>query len=159
MNTDKEVNDAVEALQQGQYSLIADASRATGVSHERLRRRVHGSKLSNSRGGLNKALTPAQEEALCQFIRRCDTLGRPAKKRFIRAAANSICRQLGYSKPVSKDWTYRFLKWHPELHRKRTKPLSAERQAAQDKETIEGHFQKFEAEYKVDGFRRGYLEF
>jgi hypothetical protein len=75
---------------------------------------------------------------------RSIALGRPAKKRFIRAAANSVRQQNGHPDPVSRQWTYRFLKRHPEYHQRRTKPLSYERQAAQDKDSIDAHFQNFD---------------
>jgi len=98
-------------------------------------------------GGQNKKLSEPQEEAVKLFLDRCIELGRPAKKRYIRQAANSILQAVTDAPKtiaVSKDWTRRFIKRNPQYHRRRTKPLSAEHQAAQERTEIEKHFQFFQ---------------
>jgi hypothetical protein len=49
-----------------------------------------GRKPQNTKGGLNKALNPDQEEALKQFIDLLIYLGHKADLKTIRAAANKI---------------------------------------------------------------------
>lgn len=46
---------------------------------------------------------------------------------------------------VSKRWMTRFLTRNPQYKKLRTKPLAAERQAAQERLQIEEHFQRFQA--------------
>ena len=87
-------------------------------------------------------------------MNRCIALSRPAKKKHIRAAANSILRIDGVRNRdgsyirVSRWWTKRFTKRYPQYHKRKTKSLSAERQAAQERKDIDEHFRKFEAKVK-----------
>ena len=105
----------------------------------------------------NKLLNDAQEQAILQYIDRCDQLGRPCDHRRIELAANSVLRAsgtlqltgryFGLPKTVSKAWTSRFIKRH-NVFKHYTQPLSAQRKAAQKAEDIELHFHKFEKRYK-----------
>jgi hypothetical protein len=65
----------------------------------------------------------------------------------IEAAANSILRASDSPRLVSRCWTSRFIK-RTKIHRHCTKPLSAQRKAAQKRDDIELHFEKFDNRYK-----------
>jgi len=107
-----------------------------------------------TRGGHNKLLSEAQEEALTVYLDRCIFLGRPSKKRDLQAAVNSILRNSGSEKIVSKIWTSRFLRRHPQYQKRRTKPLSTERIAAQEREQISLHFDKFQRAMDIYKFQK-----
>jgi hypothetical protein len=47
------------------------------------------------------------------YLDRCIYLGRPSKKKYLRAAADTILRLNGQKKVVSKMWTLRFLRRNP----------------------------------------------
>jgi len=138
------ISDAIEALNNGEFTTTAEAAREHKVSYQKLRARRLRRAPKSATGGQNKTLSEAQEAALCLYMDRCIALGRPAKKKHIRAAANSILRGDGIQKQVSQWWTKRFLKRHPIYHKRKTKSLSAERQAAQQQEDIQRHFRDFE---------------
>jgi hypothetical protein len=98
---------AIEALHTGEYKSVSTAHKAFNVPYYKLLGRYrHGRKASH--GGQNKALDKAQEAALLEYIDRCDQLGRPAKRRHITMAANSILWSSGQFKEVSKPWITRF---------------------------------------------------
>ena len=65
--------------------------------------------LLESNGGLNKALSAKQENALLLYINQCDKLRRPCKHIHIEIRANSLLRASGSSQLVLKSWTSRFI--------------------------------------------------
>src|SRR5947209_4715665 len=148
---------AIEALEKGEFTHVTEAHRYFNVPYGKLLHRYQGRKAANSLGGKNKLLNDAQEQAILQYIDRYDQLGRPCDHRHIELAANSVLqasgtlqltgRYFGLPKTVSKAWTSRFIKRH-NVFKHSTKPLSAQRKAAQKAEDIELHFHKFEKRYK-----------
>ena len=101
---------AIKGIASGEYKSVAEANWACNVPYSKLYYRNKGWKCNDTNGGLNKALDPAQEEALLLYIDRCDELGRPCKHRHIEMGANSILQASGTSKVVSRAWTSRFIK-------------------------------------------------
>src|SRR5450432_4858441 len=80
---------AIQALDNGECKSVSEAHKAFNVPYKKLLSRYrHRSKASHS--GQNKALDAAQEEALLQYIDRCNQLSRPSKRQHIELAANSI---------------------------------------------------------------------
>src|SRR5450432_2115103 len=80
---------AMEALKSSECKTVSDAQKAFNIPYKKLLGRFrHGMKASH--GGQNKALDEAQEQALLEYIDRCDQLGRLSKRRHIALAANSI---------------------------------------------------------------------
>src|SRR5277367_4478808 len=138
---------AIKALKDGEYTTVAKAHRAYNVPYQKLLLRHQGRLSTNSLGGHNKALNDAQEQALLQYIDRCDELGRPCKHKHIELAANSLLRASGNSNTVSRAWTSRFIKRH-KVVRHRLKPLSAARKAAQKQSDIDLHFELFQKRWR-----------
>jgi DDE superfamily endonuclease len=103
-------------------------------------------------GGKNKVLTNAQIEALKQWIRRQCDQGLGATKKMIYAA---ICHLRKPELPPSQSWLTKFIKDElQDFHTIKTKPLSQQRVAAQDAETIGEWFRKFQRFYtheKIEG--------
>ena len=123
-----QIQSAISAYKSGDFKFISQCAKAYDVPYQRLKSRIHGR--NPARGGHNKLLSDDQEQALTRYLDRCILLGRPSKKRYLRAAANSILQYSGGSQIVSRIWTSRFLSRHPKYYKRRTKPLSAELQAA-----------------------------
>ena len=119
------IANAIEDLNNGKFFTTAEAARVHKVNYQKLRARRLGRAPKSTVGGLNKTLSPDQEAALCLYMNRCVALGHLAKKRHIRAAANTILRAAGKQIQVSRWWTKRFLKRYPEYRKRKTKSLSA----------------------------------
>jgi hypothetical protein len=100
-----------------------------------------------SNSGHNKSLSAEQEKALLLYMDQCEEMGRLCEHKHIEAAANSILQASDSPRLVSKSWTSRFIK-RTKVHRHRTKPLSAQRKAAQKRDDIELHFKKFDYRYR-----------
>jgi hypothetical protein len=99
-----------------------------------------------SNGGHNRALFVEQENALLLYIDRCKELGCPCQHKHIELGANSLLLASGSLRTVSKSWTTRFIKTGCLRHR--SKPLSAQRKAAQKRADIEVDFEKFRRRYE-----------
>jgi hypothetical protein len=140
---ENKLKSAVLAYKNNEFKYISDCAKSYEVPYSLLRARLRGR--NTTRGGHNKVLLLSQEAALKAYLDRCIYLGRPSKKRYLRAAANTILRNSGIERMVSKRWTTRFLTRNPQYKKLRTKPLAAERQAAQERLQIEEHFQRFQA--------------
>jgi len=98
---------AMEALRNGECKSVSEAHIAFNILYKKLLGRYcHRSKALH--GGQNKALDKAQEEALLEYIDRCDQLGRPTKRRHIALATNSILWSSSQFKEVSRNWITRF---------------------------------------------------
>jgi hypothetical protein len=119
---------AIQAFENGEYPSMRACAIAFEVPYQKLQARLHGR--STTRGGHNKALSDEQEKALTTYLDRCIYLGRPSKKKYLRAAADTILRLNGQKKVVSKMWTLQFLRRNPQYKKIKTKPLAYERQAA-----------------------------
>ena len=137
----------IKALKDGEYTSILKAHRAFNVPYQKLLHRYNGRPVADSLGGHNKIFNDAQEQALLQYIDRCNELGRSCKHKYIEITINLILRASGHQYIVSRVWTSRFIKRH-KVHHHRTKPLSAHRKAAQKRLDIETHFIKFQRTYR-----------
>jgi|GraSoi_2013_40cm_1033754.scaffolds.fasta_scaffold13737_1 hypothetical protein len=138
------IENALAAIERGEYDNLAEAARTLDLPYYKLRARSLGRPPSNSRGGSNTTLSEEQDRALCEYINRCIELGRPALPIYIKQAANSILRASGSTQTVSRYWFRRWYQKHPEYHKRTTKPLSADREAAQNRMDVLQHFRKFE---------------
>src|SRR5271155_3681519 len=126
---------AIKDIQDGTHKSTAAAARAWHVPYDKLLRRSQGMHSVESNGGHNKTLSPEQEKALLLYIDRCEERGRPCEHKHIEAAANSILRASDSPRLVSRGWTSRFIK-RTKVYKHRTKPLSAQRKAAQKRDDI-----------------------
>ncbi len=62
----------------------------------------------------NKALSDAQEQAICEYIERLDLWEMSARPKMIEKAANYLLSLDGLDRVVGPKWTRRFLDRHPE---------------------------------------------
>ena len=116
------------------------AARHYNCNYDVLRARAKGIQGNWSRGGRNKRLVDEEEATLIRYCERRILTNDPPEREHIVAAANSILRAAG-KKRVSKPWVSRWIKAHPDLlHKRKTKPLHAERKAVHEAEDIEAHF-------------------
>ena len=85
-------------------------------------------------------LTVAQEQALYDYIDRLDHIEYAVRLKHIRGAVEYILKIASDPesppKALGKDWVTRFLKRHPKYHKRKQKPLSAERKNAHDVQGI-----------------------
>lgn len=138
---------AIKAIKDSTVKNASVAARQYYVPYSKLYHRLNGQPAVDSNGGHNKALSVEQEKALLLYIDRCHELRRACKHKHIELAANSLLLASGSTYTVSVSWTTRFIKRTGCL-RHRTKPLSAERKAAQKRADIELHFEKFRRRYQ-----------
>jgi len=101
------ISKALAALESHEYRSVWAAHKAFNIPYAKLLGpHRHGTKASH--GGHNKALNTAQEESLLRFITLRHEIGRPAKRRQICQAAESILWSSGQFKQVSSVWITRF---------------------------------------------------
>lgn len=88
--TESDIQKAIEAIQNRDFSTVASAARHFNVPYERLRKRLTGYKPRTQRAKTNQRLTADQDAGLCQYPDRLDALGLSARPKHIEAAANLI---------------------------------------------------------------------
>jgi hypothetical protein len=138
---------ALRELKDGTLKNPAVAARVHHLPYDKLLRWSKGMSSIESNGGHNKALTTEQEQALLLYIDCCEELGRLCKRKHIKIGANTLLALSGSPFHVSKSWTTRFIK-RTKCLRHWTKPLLAQRKAAQKRDNIELHFEKFRRRYE-----------
>jgi len=116
------------------------AARHYDYNYDVLRARAKGIQGNWSRGGWNKRLVDEEEATLIRYCERRILVNDPLEREYIVAAMNSILQAAG-KKRVFKPWVSRWIKAHPNLlHKRKTKPLHAERKAVYEVEDIKAHF-------------------
>ena len=103
---------AITALKNREQPNVTKAHHKYNVPYSKLWARYYSRPYTDSLSGSNKLLDDAQEQALLQYIDRCDKLGCQCTYKLIERGANSVLRQSGSPKTVSKAWTSRFIKRH-----------------------------------------------
>jgi hypothetical protein len=137
------IQQALQAIGDMEKPNIAAVVREFNLPESRFRARLKGRQSRNQREGPNKKLTPDEELALCQYLNRLDEIGIPPRSQHIGSYANSILAQTT-SLPensvlpptVSRMWTRRFLKRHPEYFRRKQKALDVDRKRAHHPEDL-----------------------
>jgi Tc5 transposase DNA-binding domain len=138
---------AIKEIQDGTLKNVSVAAHHYHVPYHKLYHRFHGRPALETNSGLNKALSVEQENAPLLYINYCEELRRLCEHKHIELAANSILRASDSLQLVSRSWTTRFVK-RTKVLRHRLKPLSAQQKAAQKRDDIKLHFQKFDAQYQ-----------
>lgn len=147
---ERRINDAMEALSEGLYPSIAAAARDFDIPTRTLQRRMNGMGPLSSRPPTNKALSDAQELAICEYIERLDSWEMSARPRMVERAANYLLSLDGSNRVVGPHWTRRFLDRHPEYLKRKPKTLSVQRKNAHNLDDMEEYFEKFRK--LVEGF-------
>ena len=125
------------------YPTIAAAARNFDVPTRTLQRRINGIGPWSSRSPTNKALSEAQEQAICEYIERLDSWEMSARPQMIERAANYLLSLDGLDRVVGPHWTRRFLDRHPEYFKRKQKPLAVERKNAHNLVDMEEYFETF----------------
>lgn len=132
---DVKIAQAAEAFRAGQYTSIRKCAAAFGVDHTTLSRHLRGQKSRRAARAPQQLLTPEQEQHLVQWILRSEAGGNTINHTQIREIALLILQVTNGPTTVGKEWTYRFLKRHPEIKTKMGKKL--DQQKAQTPTTID----------------------
>ena len=85
---ERRIANAIKALKDGEYTSVLQAHRDFNVPYQKLLARYKGRPSTNHLGGLNKLLDGAQEQALLQYIDRCNELGCQCDHKQIERGAN-----------------------------------------------------------------------
>ncbi len=99
------INDALHALSEDLYPSIAAAAQDFNILTRTLQRRINGIGPLSSRLPNNKALSDAQEQAICEYIEKLDPWKMSAKPQMIETAANYLLSLDGLDRVVGPKWT------------------------------------------------------
>ena len=89
------------------------------VSTRSLQRRVNRMRRLSSRSPNNKALSEAQELAICEYIERLDLWEMSARLQMPERAANYHLSLDGLNCVIGPHWIHRFLDRHPEYFKRK----------------------------------------
>ena len=81
---ENDMTEAIEAYQRKEFNTYSECAKHFHLDQATLRRHILNPKGPGS-GGHNKALSDELEKALCLYCDRCILLGRPPKKKHLRA--------------------------------------------------------------------------
>jgi len=150
---EEKVLEAIGAYEAGEFTSIRAAANAVGAPLQRVYRRLKGIPSEIEKGGHNKRLSEAQENALYTLIQRYDDLGLSLRPQMLTKMANRVlfraCDPNNLPNPlphVSHDWTRRFLERHPEFIKKKRKPINIHRDVLEydHYQDIIDYFRRFE---------------
>ena len=141
------IADAILELGKCENPNVAAVARQFNVPAKRLINRWKGRKSKIECGGHNKALSEAQESALCQYLDNLDGGGPKVRYKQLEQAANSLLKKWytrsGKPPIVGAHWTARFLQRHPQYVVRKQKPLATEKKNAHKPETFQTHFEDY----------------
>ena len=104
---------------------IAEVARNHRVPEQRLRARLKGRPDKTTVGGRNKALSDAQELAVCDYLDLLDKGSHKARYFMPTKCANSILAEAHPTEKrpptVSQHWSRRFLERHPQYNLRKQK--------------------------------------
>ena len=129
---ERQVQIALAGLRDGTYMSVDQAVAALGVSKTTLYRRVKGGKSRGEAQEWRQALTKQEEKALAKWISMSSATGNPVRHPFIHEMAEKlretrVASTSEFTLPLGPDWTNRFLRRHPHLKTKKSKPIETAR--------------------------------
>lgn len=92
------IENTMDSLSRQSKPNIAKTAREFAGAESRLRRRWKGGESLFQRQLNSRKLTPAQEAALCEYIKYFDTVGDSINRRQISIAADSILKRRSHSR-------------------------------------------------------------
>lgn len=141
------VQKAIDEYEDGHFRSAAAAAEHYGLKPRRVQRRLLGQASRSTRTPTHTRLTTAQEQSLYDYINRLDNIEHSLRLNHIQGAAEYILKIASDPhhppKPLGKDWATRFIKRYPKYHKRKQKPLSAERKNTHDIESIRVAYEKF----------------
>ena len=119
-----QIQKAIQALKNREFSSIRAAARYFEVSHNTLRRRMAGGNSQAQAKESNQILSNAEEKTLVRWITRYTTAGSPLSPALLIELAELVrhrrVRRVSGSEaivktttPIGHEWIYRFLNRHP----------------------------------------------
>ena len=152
------MQEAIDAYHDGQFRSAAAAARHFNLKPRRVQYRLQGMSSRSTRQPTHTRLSTVQEASLCDYIDRLDYIEHSIRLKHIRGAAEFIMNTAlspGHSpKPLGKDWVTNFIKRHPKYHKRKQKPLSAERKNAHDVESVRKAYERFQTGVQERGILR-----
>jgi hypothetical protein len=145
---EERIDEALEAFSNGEYASLAAAARAFNLTPRQVQRRHKGGDSRSTRPSTNRRLTADQEVALCAYIENAGRMGLSPTIAQVEKSANFLLRK-AHNDPstppplVGQHWMKRFQRRHPEIFKRKQRPLAVERQHVQDPQTIQQHFYDF----------------
>jgi hypothetical protein len=134
---------ALALLQQDPSETPLTAARRFGLLEDTVRRAVARARFTTKGqvGGLNRILSPAQEQVIVRFVHDQLSYGLLPTKQVVFGAISCV-RKAHDQSPPSDSW---FQRWWPKmgLHKIKTKPIAKVRIEAQDPKEIETWFQRY----------------
>ena len=143
------IEEAINALHNGWYKNCTKAARAYDVPIRQLQRRWNESNSKSTRPSTNKALTEEQEEAIREYIDRCDRFNMCARPKMIVGAANYLIRT--EDRKVGHQWFNRFLERNPQYNKRKQKPLATDRKNSHSLTDMRDYFHKLKAAIENKG--------
>jgi Tc5 transposase DNA-binding domain/helix-turn-helix, Psq domain len=124
------IQEAINALNSGQFTSCRAAARHFGVNHDTLGRRINGT-LSRQQAHENEQnLSPQEEQLLLAWIQAEDLAGATPTYARIRAMANKMYQHQTTpprTLSIGKNWISKFKKRHPELENRRVRLIDIQR--------------------------------
>ena len=139
---------ALEAFKSGKFVKLSHACEHYFVPYHRAYGRLNGKPSKVNHPPTHQKLSLEQEEALINYIKRCDECGFSAFPSMIHDAAFRILNA-GLKPPsvliyLGRDWVTRWLKAHLELHKQKQKAREVDRIEASEYTALEDWYRKFE---------------
>lgn len=94
------INDAIDALSEDLYQTITAAARNFDLPTRTLQRRINGMGPWSSRSPINKALSKAQEQAICEYTERLDSWNFSARPQMVERAVNYLLSLDGLNRTI-----------------------------------------------------------
>lgn len=115
---------------------ILNAAQTFGVNYSTLYGRIHGSIPKAQASQAMQRLSPAEEEAIRDWILDLSRWGWPIRVERLRTMAKELLLDKGDTADLGIHWTDQFLHRHPQLKSKFVAALDKERSEAQDPENF-----------------------
>lgn len=139
LEREKRVQNAIKALEDGDFSSARDAARAFDISHSTLSRRLKGRTAKCD--WIPKSMKPTlgEEQAIADYVIDLGARGYPPRPIHIKHMANSLLAERG-GEPVGQRWTSSFINRQPELKSVFCRRLDAQGALAEDPVKYNGWF-------------------
>ncbi len=159
LKREEQIKKALDEYRAGKFYSIRGCAEAHGIPASTLNHRVKGRRDRITAHQGSQALSPAEEETLCDCVLRLCRQGKPPRNGVIRDMAIAIItareRPLflnvadisedGTPKAqpyVAEDWPEHFLARHPATKEERSQAMRKDRHVSNKKESIEGRLRR-----------------
>lgn len=106
--------------------------------------RINGKPSRKESDAERQRLTPGEEKAVINWIKRLQNWGWPTRVEQVRFLTQELCQKKGDNAPIGINYTQKFMNRHKDLKTKYIPPLDKERANAQDPVLLQGWFELFQ---------------